>query len=87
MAAGATDDFIDYKKRCIAADMLHFCVSRIKLRPDHPDDLALLDSIPGLMSLLRVCTLPLFIPINAATKLSHPLFAASKTPGAAATDL
>ena len=43
------------------------------------NNIAFLDAIPGCMLLLRVCTLPLFIPINAATKLSHPLFAASKS--------
>ena len=121
MAAGFSDEFHPYEKRCLAADLLHFCVSRIKLRPvrasppagegrpasagwgagggedrmargplhltcarrvrpqNNPNDIAFLDEIPALMSLLRVSTLPLFIPINAATKLSHPLFAASKT--------
>lgn len=79
MATGASADFHPYEKRCLAADLLHFCVSRLKLREHHPVDNAFLDSIPSLMAILRICTLPLFIPINQATKLSHPLFAASKT--------
>ena len=40
---------------------------------------SLLAELPQLMTSLRVCTLPLFLPINTATKLSHPVFAAGKS--------
>lgn len=55
-----------------AADLLHFCLSRVKLDPLRARDGRLLDELPSLMSTLRICTLPLFMPINAATKVTHP---------------
>ena len=79
MAAGIEEGGESYAKRCVSADLLHFCVSRLKLTPGRSEDEAFLDEVPSLMDLLRICTIPLFIPINAATKLSHPLFAAGKT--------
>ena len=73
MAAGIEEGGESYAKRCITAELLHFCVSRLKLTPGRVDDEAFLDALPGLMDLLRMSTIPLFIPINTATKLSHPV--------------
>ena len=44
--------------RCQAASLLHFCLSRVRLEPSHPDDAALLARLPALVNVLRAACAP-----------------------------
>ena len=76
MASGL-NGAMGYLERCGAAELLHFCLSRVRLTPERATDRELLRELPALVHILRVCTVPLFLPIQKGIKLAHPIFAAS----------
>eukprot|EP00900_Chrysochromulina_parva_P020753 jgi/Chrpa1/3310/Chrysochromulina_OHIO_Genome00019189-RA len=76
MASGL-NGAMGYLERCGAAELLHFCLSRVRLTPERATDRELLRELPALVHILRVCTVPLFLPIQKGIKLAHPVFAAS----------
>ena len=62
MAAGRENS--SFAARCTAAELLHFCLSRVRLTEKRAEDLRLLQQLPSLMTDLRASTGPLFVPLT-----------------------